>query len=142
MKLLLLNGPNLNMLGKREPSTYGAESYDALVAKAAAHAATHDIVLDAKQSNHEGELITWIQETLDSYDGIIINPAAYTHTSIGIRDALLAVALPFVEVHISNVYAREEFRHHSYIKDIAAHSIVGKGTDGYIEAIDWFVQNA
>ncbi len=141
MKLLLLNGPNLNMLGKREPSTYGAESYDTLIAKATAHAAAQDIVLDAKQSNHEGELITWIQEALDAYAGIIINPAAYTHTSIGIRDALLSVALPFVEVHISDVYAREEFRHNSYVKDIAAHTIVGKGTDGYLEAVDWFVKD-
>jgi len=140
MKLLLLNGPNINMLGKREPDTYGVESYDALVAKATERAARHDIVLDAKQSNHEGELITWIQEALDVYDGIIINPAAYTHTSIGIRDALLAVGLPCVEVHISNVYEREEFRHHSYIKDIAAHTIVGQGTDGYMQAIDWFAK--
>ena len=138
----VLNGPNLNLLGLREPDTYGAETYDALIARVTAYAATHDIALDAKQSNHEGELITWIQEAHAVYDGIIINPAAYTHTSVGIRDALLAVGLPVVEVHISNIYEREDFRHHSYVKDIASHSIIGKGTDGYVEAVDWFKASA
>ncbi|MDP1767436.1 MAG: type II 3-dehydroquinate dehydratase, partial [Nitrospirota bacterium] len=119
MRIRILHGPNLNLLGSREQSIYGTLSLDAINSTIATLAKELNVKVDIRQSNHEGELVTWIQESRIGYDGIIINPAAYTHTSIAIRDAIAAVNLPTVEVHLSNVHQREEFRHHSYIAGVA-----------------------
>ncbi len=130
-RILLLNGVNLNMLGRREPDTYGAETLPAIERSLIEHAKQHSTTLDTFQSNREYELIEAIHNAVDQYDGIIINPGAFTHTSIALRDAFLSVDLPFFEVHISNIYRRESFRHHSYLSDIAAGVIIGVGTQGY-----------
>lgn len=131
-KILVLHGPNLNLLGKREPGVYGTTTLDDVNAELQSLAAASNTTLEIKQSNIEGELVTWIQSCLGSdFHGILINPGAYGHTSIAIRDALLAVALPFVEVHCSNTFAREEFRHKTYISDIASGVIVGFGVQSY-----------
>ena len=131
-KVLLLNGPNLNLLGQREPDVYGAETLEDITDVLKKHAAQKNHELFAFQSNDEAELISIIQEASNqSTDYIIFNPAAFSHTSIALRDALLAVSIPFVEIHISNVYQRESFRHHSYFSDIAMGVIVGFGTLGY-----------
>src|SRR5438067_3098903 len=128
MKILVLHGPNLNMLGKREPGTYGTASLADIDNSIRNLCEQLDVDVDIIQSNIEGELVSAIHAASDRrYDGIVINPAAYTHTSIALRDALLAVNLPFVEVHISNTFAREEFRHHSYLSDIASGVIIGFG---------------
>ena len=135
VKILVLNGPNLNMLGLREPAIYGAQNYDALVAfieKSAAEAGTE---VTCYQSNYEGDLVTKIQEAYGVFDGIVINPAAYTHTSIAILDALKAVRIPAVEVHISDVSARETFRRISYAGMACVKTYKGLGFDGYREAI-------
>ena len=140
-KILILHGPNLNLLGLREPSVYGATSLAALNEQLQKHANMADIVLTAKQSNSESELINTIhQASEDKINYLIINPAAYTHTSIAMRDALLAVQIPFIEVHISNVYAREPFRHHSYFSDIAEGVISGLGTNGYLLALQAIIE--
>ena len=135
MKILVLNGPNLNMLGIREPDIYGKEDYKALVAYIEAAATEAGITADVFQSNHEGVLIDRIQEARGKYDAIVINPAAYTHTSIAIADALAAVALPLVEVHLSDIKKREDFRHHSYVAPLAKRTYMGKGFPGYRLAI-------
>lgn len=134
--VLLLNGPNLNLLGKREPEIYGAQSLDELVVDLQAQAVDAQITLMHKQSNSEAELIDVIHQAMGKVDFIIFNPAAFTHTSIALRDALLGVGIPFIEVHISNVHAREEFRHKSYLSDIAQGVICGLGIDGYRYALD------
>ena len=131
MKLLIVNGPNLNMLGIREPDHYGRETYADLVKKVEAHAKTRGVEVVCLQSNHEGDLVDAIQSAYSRIDGIVINPAAYTHTSVAILDALKAVAIPTVEVHISDVNSREEFRRHSYVSLYAAKTIAGYGFDGY-----------
>ena len=136
MKILVINGPNLNMLGIREPAHYGRETYEDLLKKIRAHAATRGVEVDFYQSNHEGGLVDAIQGALGTADGIVINPGAYTHTSIAILDAVKAVSLPTVEVHISDVNAREEFRRVSYIRAACIATIAGHGTDGYLEAMD------
>lgn len=136
MKLLILNGPNLNMLGLREPEIYGQRSYAELENFLHECAEDLDVEIRVKQSNHEGMLIDWIQEALGVYDGIVLNPAAYTHTSIAILDALKAVALPAMEVHISDVAAREPFRQISYAGMACRRSFIGLGFDGYLRAID------
>ena len=136
MKILVINGPNLNLLGIREPAHYGSESYAELLDKIAAHAAARDIAVEFYQSNHEGDLVDAIQGALGTADGIVINPGAYTHTSIALLDAVRAVGVPTVEVHISDVNAREEFRKVSYIRAACVATIAGHGTDGYLEAID------
>ncbi len=136
MKILVINGPNLNMLGIREPDHYGRETYADLLEKIRAHAAAVDIGVDFVQSNHEGDLVDAIQSAYATYDGIVINPGAYTHTSIALLDAVKAVAVPTVEVHISDVNAREEFRRTSYIRAACIATVSGHGTDGYLEAID------
>lgn len=136
MKLLVLNGPNMNLLGIREPELYGTGSYKALCEKITAHCKEKDIEVTFFQSNHEGELIDAIQAAYGRMDGIVINPAAYTHTSIAIADALRAVALPAVEVHLTDVNAREEYRRISYTKDACIAVISGRGFDGYCDAID------
>lgn len=136
MKILVLHGPNLNMLGKREIGIYGAVSLSAIDESIRNVCEELNVDVDIIQSNIEGELVTAIQKAGDKrVDGIVINPAAYTHTSIALRDALLAVNLPFVEIHISNVFARENFRHHSYLSDVAAGVIMGFGPVGYLHAI-------
>jgi 3-dehydroquinate dehydratase II len=130
--LLLLNGPNLNLLGTREPATYGAVTLEQIVARLGTLAAESGHHLSAFQSNAEAELVTRIQEAPTTHVAFIIfNPAAFTHTSIALRDALLAVKIPFIEVHLSNVHARESFRHHSYFSDIALGTITGLGAVGY-----------
>ncbi len=137
MKLLIINGPNLNMLGIREPDHYGRETYVDLVNKIKSYCVERNIGCDFYQSNHEGCLVDKIQEAYGVYDGIIINPGAYTHTSIAILDAVKSVGIPTVEVHISKVEEREDFRQTSYIRLAAAKTITGMGTDGYLRAVDF-----
>lgn len=136
MKILVLNGPNLNMLGIREKNIYGNRTYDDLVNMITSFSNEHNIEISVYQSNSEGDLVTKIQEAyFDHVDGIVFNPAAYTHTSIALLDALKSVNIPCVEVHISDVTKREEFRQISYIRSYCFKSIMGKGFEGYIEAI-------
>ena len=135
MKLLVLNGPNINMLGVREPDIYGRTTYADLVKTIEEVCAREGIEVECLQSNHEGQLVEWIQEAYQRVDGIVMNPAAYTHTSVAILDALKAVGLPAVEIHISNIYEREEFRHHSYPGMACVKTIYGHGVKGYEEAI-------
>ena len=141
MKILVINGPNLNMLGIREPDIYGAQTFAALENFIKDCASKLNIDVTLYQSNHEGAIVDTIQSVLGVYDGIIINPAAYTHTSIAILDALKAVALPCVEVHLSDINAREEFRKHSYVSLIAKKTICGLGFNGYNEALKYFASN-
>ena len=140
MKILVINGPNINMLGIREPEHYGKESYCDLVKKIDDYCALNDTECECYQSNHEGCLVDKIQSAYGNFDGIVINPAAYTHTSIAILDALKSVGIPFVEVHISKVEEREEFRQISYVRLAAEKTITGMGTDGYLRAIDYFIK--
>lgn len=135
-KIFVLNGPNLNLLGLREPQIYGADTLADIEArlKHRAEAADYEIVF--RQTNHEGVLIDWIQEARQSACGIIINPAAYTHTSVGLNDAVKAADLPVIEVHISNIHARESFRHHSYVSPVARAIVVGFGAQGYELALE------
>ena len=135
-RLLLVNGPNLNLLGTREPGVYGAQTLVDVEALVAATAAAHGFDVDAVQSNHEGVLIDAIHGARETCAGIVINPGGLTHTSVVLRDALAAVDLPVAEVHISNVYEREEFRHHSYVSDVAVVHVVGEGVAGYATAVD------
>lgn len=136
MKILVINGPNLNMLGVREPGIYGQETYETLLQKIQNHCDQKGIEVEFFQSNHEGALVDAIQSAFGAKDGIVINPGAYTHTSIEILDAVKAINLPTVEVHISDVSKREEFRQISYIRAACIKTIAGHGTDGYLEAID------
>ena len=137
MKLLVLNGPNLNMLGVREPGIYGSETYEALLEKIGDYACDRGVAVEFFQSNHEGALVDRIQQAYyDRVDGIVFNPGAYTHTSIALLDALKTVCIPCVEVHISDVSQREEFRQVSYIRPACVASVIGHGTNGYLEAID------
>ncbi len=135
MKFLVINGPNLNMLGIREKNIYGSGSYNDLLEYISKICDKENIEVSFFQSNHEGAIVDRIQEAYGEADAIVINPAAYTHTSIAILDALKAVKLPCVEVHLSDIYEREEFRHHSYISFAAEKTIYGKGFEGYKEAI-------
>lgn len=137
MKILIINGPNLNMLGIREPDHYGRETYEDLVNKIKGYCGEKEISCNFYQSNHEGCLVDKIQEAYGAYDGIIINPGAYTHTSIAILDAVKSVGIPTVEVHISKVEEREDFRQVSYIRLAAVRTITGLGTDGYLRAVDF-----
>lgn len=136
MKIIIINGPNLNLLGKREPEVYGSNTFEDYFSKL--QFKFKDIELEYYQSNIEGELITKIQETGFSHDGIVLNAAAYTHTSVGIADAIKAIKTPVVEVHISNTHKREEFRHISYISPVAMGVILGFGLKGYDLAIESF----
>ena len=140
MKILVINGPNINMLGIREPEHYGKETYFDLVAKIEKHCASKDIEVKVYQSNHEGDLVDEIQSAYGNADGIVINPGAYTHTSIAILDAVKSVNIPTVEVHISKVEEREDFRQISYIRLACVKTITGHGTDGYLEAIDYLTE--
>jgi 3-dehydroquinate dehydratase II len=135
LRIRVLHGPNLNLLGTREQSIYGTLSLNALDSAITKLAKELAVEVDLRQSNSEGELVSWIQEARTEYHGIIINPAAYTHTSIAIRDAIAAVGLPTVEVHLSNIHQREEFRHRSYIAGVALGQITGMGPTGYLLAL-------
>ena len=141
MKLLIINGPNINMLGIREPEIYGRVTYDMLVEKIYAHCESRGVECECYQSNHEGDIVDKIQQAYGKVDGIVINPAAYTHTSVAILDAIKAVSIPTVEVHISKVDEREEFRQISYVRLIAETTITGHGIDGYFEAVDYLIEN-
>ena len=136
MKLLILNGPNLNLLGLREPDIYGKEDYAALCDKIRAHGTTIGAEVEIFQSNHEGALVDAIQSAYGRVDGIVFNPAAYTHTSVALLDALKAVGIPTVEVHSSDVSKREDFRQISYVRQACIATISGQGTDGYLQAMD------
>ncbi|MDY6037891.1 MAG: type II 3-dehydroquinate dehydratase [Eubacterium sp.] len=135
MKILIINGPNINMLGIREPNIYGRQSYDDLVNMIAEEAKRLDVYVEFYQSNHEGALIDKIQEAHGNFDGIIFNPAAYTHTSIALADAVKAVGIRTVEVHLSDISKRESYRKNSFISEVAYKTVTGKGFDGYIEAL-------
>ena len=135
MKFLIINGPNLNMLGLREPAIYGDRSYATLCALCENWCAEIGVECEIFQSNHEGALVDKIQEALGKVDGIVINPAAYTHTSVAILDALKAVSIPTVEVHLSDINSREEFRKHSYVSMVAIKTVCGLGFEGYAQAV-------
>lgn len=141
MKILIINGPNINMLGIREPNIYGSDNYDALCKSTERYAAENGIELKLFQSNYEGALVDEIQNAYGFFDGIVINPAAYTHTSIAILDAAKAVNIPMVEVHISDVREREDFRQISYIRSACIKTISGHGIKGYIEAMEFLKSN-
>lgn len=138
--ILLLNGPNLNMLGLREPTVYGHETLADVEAMGKAAGAKHGFEVECHQTNHEGQMIDWIHQARNRVSGIVINPGAWTHTSIAIHDALIASEVPVLEVHISNVHKREEFRHHSYVSRVAVGVIAGFGTHGYTLAIEHFAK--
>ncbi len=140
MNILVINGPNLNMLGIREPEIYGKETHNTLIKKIEEYGKKNNVNIRCYQSNHEGDLVDIIQFAYGVYDGIVINPGAYTHTSIAILDALKAVGIPAVEVHISDVDAREDFRKISYVRQACFETISGKGTDGYLLAIDSLIK--
>ena len=135
-KILVIHGPNLNMLGKREPDVYGSETLEDVNKMLVQRATGLGLAVEVFQSNHEGELVDKIQEAVGTCSGLIINPAAYTHTSVAIKDALLLLDVPMIEVHISNVYKREPFRHGSMVSDVVTGKIVGLGTHGYKLALD------
>ena len=140
MKILVLNGPNINMLGIREPEIYGKETYPSLLEKIRAYASVHGWEVVCYQSNHEGDLVDQIQAAYGQFDGIVINPAAYTHTSVALLDAVKAVSIPTVEVHISAVDTREDFRQVSFIRAACIATVSGEGTDGYLHAMDLLAQ--
>ena len=142
MKLLILNGANINMLGIREPDIYGRQSFQDLINSVQAHADEKGVQVEFYQSNHEGDLVDAIQRAyFDGTDGIVFNPGAYTHTSLAIADAVKAVGIPTVEVHISAVEKREAFRQISYIRDVCVHTITGQGIAGYNQAVDFLTEN-
>ena len=136
MKILYLNGPNLNLLGQREPEVYGHTTLAGIEAKVRARAKKLKATVDFRQSNQEGELVAWIQEARGKFDVIILNAAAYTHTSVALRDAIAAVGVPTIEIHLSNVHAREEFRHKSLIAPVCRGQILGFGANSYILALE------
>jgi 3-dehydroquinate dehydratase-2 len=139
-KILVIHGPNLNMLGKREPDVYGHETLDQINTMLKTRAKRLGIFLQTFQSNHEGQIVDKIQQANDSFNGIIINPAAYTHTSIAIRDALITLDIPIVEIHLSNIYKRESYRHVSMVSDVAMAQITGFGSFGYLLALEGLAQ--
>lgn len=134
--VLILNGPNLNMLGTRQPEVYGRETLDDIALACQKHGPSLGLEVDFRQSNHEGELVTWIQQARGTQQGLILNAAAYTHTSVAILDAILASEVPTIEVHLSNIHQRETFRHQSYVSKAARGMICGFGSHGYILALD------
>ncbi len=140
MKILVLNGPNINMLGIREPNLYGTETYETLVQKIKSYCDEKGIETAFFQSNHEGALVDKIQEAFGVFDAIVMNPAAYTHTSVALLDALKAVKIPTVEVHISDVSKREDFRQVSFVRAACFKTICGIGTDGYLRAVDAIIE--
>lgn len=134
--VFVLNGPNLNMLGVREPSIYGGKTLEEIGGDCVAAGEAIGLAVDFRQTNHEGELVDWIQEAASRAEGVVLNPGAYTHTSVAIHDAIRAAGRPVIEVHLSNIFAREAFRHHSYVSPVAAGVICGLGPAGYILALD------
>lgn len=140
MKILVINGPNLNMLGIREPDHYGKETYADLCEKIQKHCANKNVEVNIYQSNHEGDIVDEIQKAYGTVDCIVINPGAYTHTSVAILDAVKSVNIPTVEVHISKVEEREDFRQISFVRSACVKTITGHGTDGYLEAIDYLLE--
>ncbi|MGL5864759.1 MAG: type II 3-dehydroquinate dehydratase [Dermatophilaceae bacterium] len=138
--VLVLNGPNLNLLGEREPEIYGPSTLDDVERLCRDAAGAAGLSVDFRQSNHEGELIDWVQEGRRGLAGIVVNAAGYTHTSIALRDALAACRVPRVEVHISDISDREPFRQHSYLADVCDHHVIGRGVAGYAEAITWLAE--
>ena len=140
MKLLVINGPNLNLLGLREPAIYGSQNYESLLTLVRAACDAESIEVSFVQSNHEGAIVDAIQAAYGVYDGIVINPAAYTHTSVAILDALKAVALPAVEVHLSDVKTRDDFRQISYAGMACEKTVMGKGFQGYVEAMEYLCE--
>ena len=142
MKIRVINGPNINMLGIREPDIYGRVTYDDLVKMIEDHGKNKGIEIEVMQSNHEGDLVDMLQDCYRKIDGIVINPGAYTHTSVAILDALKAVSIPAVEVHISDVDSREDFRQISYIRKACIETISGHGVNGYLEAMDHLMSNS
>lgn len=139
--VLVLNGPNLNLLGEREPEVYGHLTLADVEGVCRAAAAAHGLTVEARQSNHEGTLIDWVQEGRRGIAGIVLNAGGYTHTSVALRDAVSACQVPVVEVHISDIAAREAFRRHSYLTQVCAHHVIGRGVPGYAEAIDWIASS-
>lgn len=140
MKILVLNGPNINMLGIREPELYGKETYASLVRKISDYCAERGVEAAFFQSNHEGALVDEIQKAFGVFDAIVMNPAAYTHTSVALLDALKAVKIPCVEVHISDVSSREDFRQVSFVRSACFKTVSGLGTDGYLRAVDAIIE--
>ncbi len=138
MKILILNGPNLNLIGRREPEIYGTMTFDELLVELRER--FPECEFDLFQTNHEGVLIDKLQEADSKYQGVVFNPGGYSHTSIALADTVRAIAVPVAEVHLSNIYEREKFRHHSYITEVAKYSIVGKGMQGYCEAVNKLLQ--
>lgn len=136
MNILVLNGPNLNLLGQREPAVYGRTTLAEIEAKVRERAAARGAQVDFRQTNLEGELVTWIQQAKGRFDAIVLNAAAYTHTSVALRDAIAAVGIPTIEIHLSNVHAREEFRHRSLIAPVCVGQIAGFGVNSYLLAVD------
>ena len=134
-KILVLNGPNLNLLGKRQPEIYGKLTLEQIDQKVRALAQELGVEIEIRQSNHEGELVSWIQEAPKQFGAIVINPAAYTHTSIAMRDAITAAGIPTIEIHLSNIHKREPFRHHSHIAEVAVGQIAGFGVNSYLLGI-------
>jgi 3-dehydroquinate dehydratase-2 len=137
-KILVINGPNLNLLGTREPEVYGKFTLADIENKLKDFAKKINVEIECFQSNHEGEIVDKIGSAKNNFDGIIINPAAYTHTSVALRDAISSLQIPTIEVHISNIYSREEFRHNSFIAPVAVGQISGLGIDGYLLALEYF----
>jgi len=140
--VLVLNGPNLNLLGEREPEVYGHATLADVEAVCREAAEAAGLVAECRQTNHEGTLIDWVQEGRRGIAGIVINAGGYTHTSVALRDALAAAAVPTVEVHLSDIHAREPFRHHSYLTEVCGHAVIGAGVPGYAEAIAWVAARA
>lgn len=141
MLITLIHGPNLNLLGQREPDVYGVMTHDELVEQVQAYAVSMGVTLSVKQSNHEGDLIDYLQQSSSTSQAVIINPAAYTHTSIALLDTVRAILIPVVEVHLSDIESREPFRRVSYIKDAVVARFFGKGIQSYFEAIDFLKEN-
>ena len=139
MNILIINGPNLNLLGKREPDIYGHQSFEDFFKELRSKFPTHKI--DYYQTNHEGSIIDKLQEADNQYDAVVLNPAAYTHTSIAIADCIKAIDIPVVEVHISDISKREAYRQQSFITEVAVHTIIGQGLNGYALAIEWLLKN-
>lgn len=141
LNIMILNGPNLNLLGTREPEIYGTDTLSDIADMCEEYGQKNGLAIDFRQSNHEGELIDWIHEALEKTDGVVINAAAYTHTSVAIHDALKILSAPIVEIHISDPSKREKFRHVSYIEPVATHVIKGRGIKGYTEALAYLAEH-
>ena len=140
MRVLVLNGPNLDRLGTREPAVYGSTTHDELAELCQKAGREVGLDVEVRQTNHEGEMIGWLHVAADDGAAVVINPAGWSHTSVALRDACAALTAPLVEVHISNIHAREEFRHHSYVSGVASGVVVGLGVDGYVAALGWLAR--